>query len=163
MNIPTSIASQQHDHTQCISTAMDTAKTVCANNGARLTPLREQVFRLVWSSHQPLGAYALMEMLAEQSTRKVAPPTVYRALEFLLEQGLIHRINMLNAFVGCTHPHADHANNFLICEHCGVAIEFSASPLQTSINQTAGSFGFTITAQSIELMGSCEQCQNTQS
>ncbi|MGH1374273.1 MAG: Fur family transcriptional regulator [Cellvibrionaceae bacterium] len=163
MTIPTSIASQQHNHDHCISTAMDTAKEVCAKNGARLTPLREQVFRLVWNSHQPLGAYALMEMLAQQSTRKVAPPTVYRALEFLLEQGLIHRINMLNAFVGCTHPDAEHANNFLICESCGVAIEFSASPLQKSINQTAADFGFTINAQSIELMGSCQQCQSSQS
>ena len=162
MTIPTSIASQQHDHTQCISTAMDAAKAVCGKNGARLTPLREQVFRLVWNSHQPLGAYALMDMLAKQSTRKVAPPTVYRALEFLLEQGLIHRINMLNAFIGCTHPDADHANNFLICEHCGVAIEFSAEPLQDSINKTAGSFGFSISAQSIELMGSCQQCQELQ-
>ncbi len=159
MTIPTSIASQQHDHSHCISTAMEQAKAVCAQNGARLTPLREQVFRLVWNSHQPLGAYALMEMLAEESTRRVAPPTVYRALEFLLEQGLIHRINMLNAFVGCTHPSSTHANNFLICEDCGVAIEFSASSLQTSINDTAAEFGFSINAQSIELMGCCQHCK----
>lgn len=157
--LPTSIASQQHDHTHCIASAMSTAQEVCNRNGARLTKLREQVLRLIWQSHKPLGAYPLMDMLAEESTRRVAPPTVYRALEFLLEQGLIHRINTLNAYVGCTHPSAHHANNFLICEHCGVAIEFSASTLQDHINATATGFGFSIKSQSIELVGSCERCE----
>ncbi|WP_439134303.1 Fur family transcriptional regulator [Pseudomaricurvus sp.] len=159
--LPTSIASQQHDHTRCIASAMTTAQEVCARNGARLTKLREQVLRLVWQSHKPLGAYPLMDMLAAESTRRVAPPTVYRALEFLLDQGLIHRINTLNAYVGCTHPSHHHANNFLICEHCGVAIEFSASALQEKINETAGDFGFSIKSQSIELVGSCEGCEAT--
>lgn len=158
MSIPTSIASKQHDHTHCIASAMESAQAICAKNGARLTQLREQVLRLIWQSHKPLGAYVLMEMLAKESTRRVAPPTVYRALEFLLEQGLVHRINTLNAYIGCTHPSGQHANNFLICEHCGVAIEFSASPLQQSIDQTATEFGFTIKSQSIELVGSCGQC-----
>ncbi len=160
--LPTSIASCQHDHTHCIATAMVTAQEVCTRNGARLTKLREQVLRLIWQSHKPLGAYPLMEMLAHESTRRVAPPTVYRALEFLLDQGLIHRINTLNAYIGCTHPRADHANNFLICEHCGVAIEFAADQLQQQINNTARDFGFSIAAQSIELVGRCEQCETAQ-
>lgn len=163
MSLSPSIASQHHDHSHCISTAMETARQVCADKGARLTALREQVLRLIWNSHQPLGAYALMDMLSEQSTKRVAPPTVYRALDFLLEQGLIHRINMLNAFVGCTHPDSHHANNFLICEHCGVAIEFSTDSLETSIQSTASDFGFSIRSQCIELMGSCQQCQELHS
>lgn len=160
--LPTSIASQQHDHTQCIATAMTQAQEICSHNGARLTRLREQVLRLIWQSHKPLGAYALMDMLAQESTRRVAPPTVYRALEFLLEQGLIHRINTLNAYIGCTHPSAHHANNFLICEHCGVAIEFSTQSLQDNINQTARDLGFSIKAQSIELVGCCDRCEASQ-
>lgn len=156
--LPTSIASRQHDHDHCIAAAMATAQQVCAQNGARLTQLREQVLRLIWQSHKPLGAYALMDMLAEKSTRRVAPPTVYRALEFLLEQGLIHRINTLNAYIGCTHPHAQPCNNFLICRDCGVAIEFSAGSLQEHIDRTAGHLGFTIQTQSIELVGSCQRC-----
>lgn len=160
-SLPTSIASQQHDHTHCIASAMTTAQEICARNGARLTKLREQVLRLIWQSHKPLGAYPLMDMLAAESTRRVAPPTVYRALEFLLEQGLIHRINTLNAYIGCTHPNGDHDNNFLICEHCGVAIEFSAAALQERINESAADFGFSIRSQSIELVGSCERCEAT--
>lgn len=138
---------------------MTTAQEVCTQNGARLTKLRAQVLRLIWQSHTPLGAYPLMDMLAQASTRRVAPPTVYRALEFLLEQGLIHRINTLNAYIGCTRPSKDHANNFLICQHCGVAIEFSANTLQEHINRTAGELGFTIKSQAIELVGSCERCE----
>lgn len=157
-SLPTSIASKQHDHDQCITSAMATAQAVCAQTGARLTKLREQVLRLIWQSHKPLGAYPLMDMLAEESTRRVAPPTVYRALEFLLEQGLIHRINTLNAYIGCTRPNAHPCNNFLICQHCGVAIEFSASTWQEHIDRTAGQLGFTIQSQSIELVGSCQRC-----
>ncbi|WP_277345536.1 Fur family transcriptional regulator [Pseudomaricurvus alkylphenolicus] len=137
---------------------METAQRICSDNGVRLTQLREQVLRLIWQSHRPLGAYALMEMLAEQSTRRVAPPTVYRALEFLLEQGLIHRINTLNAFVGCTHPQGDHDNNFMICEECGVAIEFCTEKIQHDIKDSAAQFNFTIKAQSIELVGLCQAC-----
>lgn len=157
-SLPTSIASKQHDHDHCIASAMATAQAVCAQNGARLTNLREQVLRLIWQSHKPLGAYPLMDMLAEESTRRVAPPTVYRALEFLLEQGLIHRINTLNAYIGCTRPNAHPCNNFLICQDCGVAIEFSASSLQEHIDRTAGHLGFAIQSQSIELVGHCQRC-----
>ncbi len=159
--IPTSIASTAHNHDRCISSAMQTARQVCSRNGARMTSLRENVLRLIWQSHQPLGAYKLMDMLAAASTRRVAPPTVYRALDFLLEQGLIHRINSLNAFIGCTHPSTRHANNFLICTSCGIAIEFAYQGLQTSIDQTAAELGFSVDAQCIELIGHCANCQAT--
>lgn len=153
------IACRQHDHSHCIDTAIATARQRCADQGARLTSQREQVLRLIWQSHKPLGAYALMDMLAAQSTRRVAPPTVYRALDFLLEQHLIHRIHSLNAFIGCTHPDAGHANNFLICQQCGVAVEFNNQHMDSAITATARDSGFVITTQAVELAGLCAQCQ----
>ncbi len=157
-SMPTSIAGQKHDHSQCIHTAMATAQSLCRQNGARLTTLREQVLSLIWQSHTPLGAYDLMDKLSAKSTRRVAPPTVYRALDFLLEQGLVHRINSLNAYVGCTHPRQAHANNFLICRACGVAIEFNSSDLQSTLHATSSALGFVAENHSIEVVGLCEHC-----
>lgn len=153
------IACSQHDHGHCIHDALEEARQICASRGVRLTELRAQVLEFVWQSHKPLGAYALMEMLAAASTRRVAPPTVYRALEFLLEQGLIHRINALNAFIGCPSPRLRHQNHFLICRHCGVAIELANSQLSGLINQCAEQAGFSVDSQSLEVMGTCPSCR----
>lgn len=149
-----------HDHDRCIADALTTAQQICQKKGARMTSLREQVLRLIWSSHQPLGAYKIMEMLAQQSTRRIAPPTVYRALEFLLENRLIHRINSLNAFVGCTHPDSRHATNFLICNYCGIAIEFSHTNLQQTLIAAAEEAGFSPSTHSIEISGTCSSCKD---
>ena len=161
MDLSPSIASTPHDHGRCIDAAMEQAGAICSASGARLTQLRKQVLLLIWQSHTPLGAYALIEQLAKQSSRRVAPPTVYRTLDFLLEQGLIHRINRLNAFVGCTQPDKAHANNFLICDHCGVAIEFSASAIQNKLQDLASNFDFQLQSQSIEVSGLCKACKET--
>jgi len=154
-----SIAYQQHNHEHCIETALSQARERCKAQGARLTSQREQVFTLIWQSHRPLGAYTLMDMLAAQSTKRVAPPTVYRALDFLLEHQLIHRIHSLNAFIGCTHPDDHHGNSFMICEDCGVAIEFASDQQDQNMLHTAEKFGFTVKSQSIEVVGCCQPCQ----
>src|SRR5262245_4876474 len=107
-----------HDHDRCVTDALSAAEAVCARAGDRLTPLRRRVLELVWASHRPAGAYALLDRLREDG-RGAAPPTVYRALDFLLERGLIHRIESLNAFVGCAHPGENHLVQFLICRSCG--------------------------------------------
>src|SRR5262249_40395465 len=98
MNAPQTL--QPHDHRHCIDDALSRAETVCAERGARMTPLRRRVLELVWDSHAPIGAYAIMDLLRAADDRAAAPPTVYRALEFLLDQGLVHKIESLNAFVG---------------------------------------------------------------
>jgi len=156
-----SIACQQHNHEHCIETALSQAHERCKAQGARLTSQREKVFTLIWQSHKPLGAYTLMDMLAAESTKRVAPPTVYRALDFLLEHQLIHRIHSLNAFIGCTHPDDHHGNSFMICEDCGIAIEFASDQQDQNMLQTAEKFGFTVKAQSIEVVGCCQLCQQT--
>ena len=128
-----------------------------------MTSLREQVLELVWQSHKPLGAYTLMEMLAQASTRRVAPPTVYRALDFLLEEGLIHRINSLNAFIGCRSPTQKHQSHFLICQNCNVAVELDNAQLNQSILNAAANAGFSLTSHSVEINGLCPGCQKSTS
>ena len=162
MNNSAPLACHQHDHNQCIDTALATARARCTANGAKLTAQREQVLKLIWQSHKPLGAYALIDMMAAESTKPVAPPTVYRALDFLLEQRLIHRIHSLNAFIGCCHTseeNHEHPNNFLICRDCGVAVEFDSAPFQQAVTDTAQGAGFVVSSQAVELVGQCINCQ----
>jgi len=152
-------ACSHHNHGHCISDAIASARQLCEQRGVRLTSLREQVLELVWQSHKPLGAYTLMEMLAQASTRRVAPPTVYRALDFLLDEGLIHRINSLNAFIGCPSPNQKHQSHFLICQNCNVAVELDNSQLNQSIFDAAANAGFSVTSHSVEINGLCPGCQ----
>jgi Fur family transcriptional regulator, zinc uptake regulator len=152
-------ACSHHNHGHCISDALSSARQLCNTRGVRLTSLREQVLELVWQSHKPLGAYALMDMLAQASTRRVAPPTVYRALDFLLEEGLIHRINSLNAFIGCPSPTQKHQSHFLICQGCSVAVELDSPALNQSLVDAASTAGFSINSHSIEINGLCPSCQ----
>jgi len=156
------LACQHHNHRHCIEDAIAAAHRICKAKKVRLTPLREQVLTLIWQSHKPLGAYALMEMLAAHSTRRVAPPTVYRALDFLREQGLIHRINSLNAFVGCSEPDIKHQNYFLICHSCGVAAECNGEGLEQAVQGVAEVSGFQIKELSVEIVGICPNCQETE-
>ena len=88
----TPLASRPHDHSRCVSHALAEAEAICARQGLRLTTLRKRVLELVWASHKPLGAYDILGVLSEEDGRRAAPPTVYRALDFLLENGLVHRI-----------------------------------------------------------------------
>src|ERR1700761_9428200 len=108
-----------HDHARCASTAIAHAEAQCAARAQRLTPLRRQVLETLLASHNPLGAYEIIERMADKNGRP-APITVYRALDFLRDNGLVHRIESRNAFVACVNNHASgDLVVFLICEHCG--------------------------------------------
>lgn len=147
-----------HDHDRCVADALATAEAVCQRSGARLTELRRRVLELVWGSHTPVGAYDLLGALA-RGGRAAAPPTVYRALDFLLEQGLIHRIASLNAFVGCAHPEAAHAGHFLICLGCREVSEFDDRGLSDEIAARAARRGFEVRGQAVEVTGLCSRCR----
>jgi len=97
----TPLSARPHDHSRCVSHALAEAETICARQGLRLTALRKRVLELVWASHKPLGAYDILGVLSDEDGRRAAPPTVYRALDFLLENGLVHRIASLNAITDC--------------------------------------------------------------
>lgn len=156
------LAFREHDHAHCIDNALATARRLCDERGIRLTPLREEVLQLVWQSHKPLGAYAILDQLAERSAgKRQAPPTVYRALEFLLEHGLVHRINSLNAFIGCSQPRAAHHSHFLICERCRSTVEIVDTLLDQTIDALAQRASFTPAGTFVEITGLCSSCRRS--
>ncbi len=155
----TPLASRPHDHSRCVSHALAEAEGLCARQGLRLTALRKRVLELVWQSHKPLGAYDILGVLSEEDGRRAAPPTVYRALDFLLENGLVHRIASLNAFVGCNQPEHAHQGQFLICRHCHAAIELEQAAISDAIIASAGEVGFSVESQTVEVVGLCAGCQ----
>lgn len=148
-----------HNHGRCIKSAMESAAGLCGDKGARLTTLRRRVLELIWQSHQPVGAYDLLDILKTER-RNAQPPTVYRALEFLLELGLIHRIESLNAYVGCNAPDTRHPTQFLICRDCGAAAEISDERLDAAIAGLAHDAGFSVLHRTVEVAGQCPNCRN---
>ena len=152
-------AHRDHDHERCQNAALAQARALCQHRSARLTPAREAVLHLIWRSHQPIGAYTLIEQLSAEQGHRVLPPTVYRALDFLLAQGLIHRIPSRNAFIGCPFPEVRHRNLFLLCRRCGAVAECSADTLDQAIAATAARAGFAVDGHNLEIDGLCQQCQ----
>ena len=149
---------QPHDHRRCISAALTRARDLCAEENLRLTPTRESVLRLLWQSHRPLGAYQLQDQLAKIAGKPIAPPTISRAVEFLLKTGLIHRIASLNAYIGCPFPNSDHSNLFMICTDCGSAAEVAHSSINKLLQSTCEKANFTLQDQSLEIFGLCPNC-----
>ena len=117
-----------HDHDRCTADAIDHAEQVCKQRAQKFTPIRRQVLQALLSSHRPLGAYEVIDELAKSMPRP-APITVYRALDFLMENGLVHRIESRNAYLACAHDHDAAAMvAFLICDVCGSVGEIPAVP-----------------------------------
>jgi len=136
---------------------LNRADRICGTRGARLTDLRRQVLGLILDSPAPTGAYDLLERL--RATRNgAAPPTVYRALDFLQEQGLVHKLERLSAFVGCVAHDSDHAAQFLICRSCGRVTEIEDQKLAHALNDAARRLGFTVGKATIEAEGQCAAC-----
>ena len=160
MTPPALFPAAQHDHGDCIRDALEAAERSCREHGARLTAIRRRVLELVWASHEPVGAYGLLDRLAAEGIKAV-PPTVYRALDFLLEQGLVHRLERLNAYVGCSHRHGPHTAQFLICMGCRRVAELDDPAIGSALLQSAKSRGFTIERQTVEVEGLCPECRNT--
>jgi Fur family zinc uptake transcriptional regulator len=130
----------------------------CASRSLRLTPLRAQVLGLVAAAGKPVKAYDLLDLMKSESG-STAPPTVYRALDFLLEQGFIHRLASVNAFVSCHHPQVRHSVPFLICDKCQNAIELEDERIVELLDTQAKALGFTPRAQTLEVHGLCASCQ----
>ncbi len=146
-----------HDHQHCVSVALALAEKVCRRNGARLTELRRRVLELVWANHKPVGAYQILESLQREG--RAAPPTVYRALDFLQEQGFVHRLASLNAYAGCAHPGEPHVGQFLICESCQGLAELIDPAVVEAIEKSSRAAGFTAQRPTIEILGLCPRCR----
>ena len=149
-----------HNHQNCVSAALAAAVKICDQRRIRLTPLRRRVLELVWSGHTPVGAYDILKHLSQEHDG-AAPPTVYRALDFLLDQGLVHRIESLNAYVGCANPGRDHVGQFLICDDCGSAAELRSHDIDKAIARGATKHGFLVQRSTVEAHGLCPSCRPT--
>jgi Fur family zinc uptake transcriptional regulator len=147
---------------------LDRAEAVCGHRGANLTELRRHVLGMILDAASPTGAYELLDRL-RQTRRSAAPPTVYRTLDFLLEQGLIHRVERLSAFVGCVagctaDPDGEshsHAAQFLICRDCGRVTEMQDHHVSAVLARAARGTGFSISSATIEAEGLCSTCRAT--
>jgi Fur family transcriptional regulator, zinc uptake regulator len=146
-----------HDHARCTADTLAHAEAHCSARGERLTSMRRKVLTVLAESHQPLGAYEIMDRLAAAGPRP-APITVYRALDFLLDNGLVHRIESRNAFLACIGGHGEAATVFLICERCGAVGEASSASVAETLAAAARAAGFTPKARVIEVTGTCAHC-----
>ena len=133
------------------------AELLCRSRGVRLTPQRRRVLEILCASDRPLGAYEILDAMRGPAPG-TAPPTVYRALEFLLEQGLVHKLETLHAFVGCNHPEHPHSSQFLICAECGQVKELEDEAVGRSLGSAAAERGFQARRRVVEVIGTCSRC-----
>ncbi len=153
-----SVSFQSHNHKLCLKSALQVAEDICQAQGERLTPLRKTVLEFVWSNHEPVKAYDLLDKLKAVHSSS-APPTVYRALDFLQSLGLVHKIESLNAYLGCGEPGEKHRCQFLICRICGSAAELDSDQLYKNIAEDVSSVEFSVEDITLEIQGVCRQCK----
>jgi Fur family zinc uptake transcriptional regulator len=140
-----------------LSYVLERAEALCHARGVRLTETRKNVLQLLCVSDKPLSAYELLERM-RSVVKNPAPPTIYRALDFLLEQGLVHKLESLHAYVGCEHPDHPHASQFLICDDCGEVAEVEDPSVVKSLEAAGKEIGFRTKRPVVELLGTCAQC-----
>ncbi len=146
-----------------IDRILASAEQHCRDQGVRWTPQRRQVLTLLLAQSGPQSAYQLLDQFKAQYQENAQPPTIYRALEFLVQQGLAHRLSSTNQYLACDHITCHHGHQgtvFLLCDDCGAVQETpmagaAISELQQSIN----SLGF-VTQQNplLEVHGRCASC-----
>ncbi len=155
---PAGIAFRKHDHRRCQREALAEIDRLFEARHLRLTPRRREVLEILLASHQPMGAYEILEVINRKSGKaSVAPPIVYRALAFLLEAGVIHRIESKNAFISCLRPGHQRGAQFLICRDCDRVAELDSS--DSNLLAQADRLGFAVDHSVIEITGVCGECQ----
>ncbi len=153
------IGFQEHDHSNCVDTALATAEARCKEHGLRLTPVRRKVLEMLLQEHRALGAYAILDRLSDEGFGS-QPPVAYRALDFLVENGFVHKIERLNAFVACAHPGASHSPAFMICRKCDAVAEAQSAPAKGALGAAARAVGFEIERTVVEAEGVCPDCSD---
>ena len=147
------------DHNKCVTDALMEADSLCLQKNLRFTKLRKKVFEIISAKHSPIKAYDILELLQKEDS-SAKPPTVYRALDFLLENGLVHKLHSSNSYAACSHPSAEHSQcYFLICDKCNNVKECCNSGLLTEeIERIATENNFKANNISIEIKGICDSC-----
>jgi len=158
-DLSSSAAFEPHDHHRCVQSTMTRAEQVVAERGLRLTPVRRRTLQILLERHGAMGAYDVLERLAADGFGH-QPPVAYRALDFLVDNGLAHRIRRLNAFTACAHPGEDHHAAFLICKACHLVAEIPADRLRDALETSAEATGFSVERVNIEALGLCPACGN---
>jgi Fur family zinc uptake transcriptional regulator len=159
-DIPVAFADQAHDHARCVADALAAAEARCADRGVRLTAQRRRVLEMLLEDHAPVGAYDILSRLAAEG-RPTAPVAVYRALDFLREHGLAHRLASLNAFVACARPGREHGAQFLICGRCRSVAEIEDGGIARAVRGAAAEAGFAADWPVVEIAGLCPACRET--
>jgi Fur family zinc uptake transcriptional regulator len=154
----TLLAFAEHDHSCCSTDVLARAEDMVRAQGLRLTPVRRRALEILLESHQAMGAYDVLARLAEDGFG-TQPPVAYRALEFLVEHGLAHRIRRLNAFAACMHPGEAHSPAFFICTGCNQVAEAPGGGVAAAMGDAARAVGFRIERLNIEAAGLCPACQ----
>lgn len=144
----------RHDHGACVAEALLAAESACAARGVALTPLRRRTLEILLEGHAALGAYEVLSRLSAEGLGS-QPPVAYRALNFLVGQGLAHRLQGLQAFVACARPGAPHAASFLVCRSCRTVLEAGAPPAPPE----AEAAGFAVETVVQESEGLCPACR----
>ena len=147
-----------HDHSHCAGDVLARAEVLVTDKGVRLTPVRRRVLEILLEAHRAMGAYDVLQRLAAEGFGN-QPPVAYRALEFLVQNGLAHRIRRLNAFTACMHPGQAHSPAFLICRSCHTVAEAAAAPVRAALDVAAAGLGFAIERSNVEASGLCPACQ----
>ncbi len=143
-----------HDASERLALAV----RLCRDRGVRLTPARRQVLELLWRAARPLGAYDLIDALSAESGKAVAPPTVYRALGFLIAQGLVTKIESLNSYAACVHPERRHNCLFFLCQACGAVRELDDPRIEALLREGAAKLGYRAERHMVEVTGVCNAC-----
>lgn len=146
-----------HDHQQCLASVLATADRLCAERQVRLTQQRRRVLEIIAASHTAVGAYEIIDRLGQQQPRP-APISVYRALDFLIAQRLVHRLASRNAYIACTTPRSPHGAQFLICGRCGTIGEVCDGSVEDAIAEAAQDADFAVTTCLVEVEGLCASC-----
>lgn len=147
---------EKHDHTACIDDMIAVAETYCMANKLQFTPTRRRVLEFLLEDHRALGAYDVLDRLVKEGHGS-QPPVAYRALDFLVKHGFVHKIERLNAYIACAHPHENHSPAFMICRLCGSVAEASTS-VKKLMGHTAQVAGFNIERTVVEAEGLCPKC-----
>ncbi len=150
---------RRHNHSDCLKHVLQAAESICLARNIRLTQARKRVLELICASHQAIGAYQLLDQLKQQDN-KAKPATIYRALDFLMDAGLVHKVESLNAYIGCLSADQNHHSAILICDHCHNAYEMDARHCYDALHDNSKSFGFKPSQVIIEMHGICKECSS---
>jgi Fur family zinc uptake transcriptional regulator len=140
------------------SKQLDAMQAICLQRGGRLTPQRRALLETLIVAKRPLSAYELRDLLLPRDA-SITPASVYRSLDFLIENGFVHRLETTRSFVACDHPDHDHAVQFLICRECGVVVETEDKRVEAATDNLGSRLGFEVDHRTVELTGVCAECR----